>query len=240
MQMTSQPLEKNDQPVRTPARRFLQVTTRKPLNNGHSRLVFEHPDDPSLVVKVLRPDVIEDRFGKGIRWYKRPRRSGPFLSYVREIQEYVAMYSVHRQRLPFLQTVVGLVETDLGLGLVTEAARDRQGNIAPNIAMLIERGQFDSTVRGDLEIYLHQILACDVIISDMNVGNLVYAYSEPDGNHFVLIDGLGNANILPLKSLSRRINRRSKIQRFKRLYHRIATRLENAGYPMPPLPLSLA
>lgn len=203
---------------------------------GHSRLVFEHPEEPAFVVKVMRPDVLEARFGNGAAWYKRRRRFGRYVSYIREIQEYVAVHSAHDGSLPFLQRVIGLAETDLGLGLITEAARDREGNLAPNVAMLIESGRFDSEVRQDLETFLQQLLDCDAVISDMNVGNMVYAFSEEDGNHFVLIDGLGNTNILPLKSLSRAFNRRSKRQRFARLYNRITSRLEKAGYPMPPLP----
>lgn len=215
--------------------RFLKLKDRAPLNMGHSRMIFQHPDDPSLVVKVIRPDVVEKRFGSGTAWYKRRRRYGRFVSYVREIQEYIAVHSACGGNLPFLQKVIGLVETDMGLGLVTEAARDSEGNLAPNIAMLIESGRFDSAVRGKLETLIQQVLDCPVVIGDMNVGNLVYA-STGSGDHFVVIDGMGDKNILPLKTLSGAISRRSKIKRFERLYIRIEERLKKAGHPMPPLP----
>lgn len=218
------------------ANRFLTLKDRSPLNMGRSRLVFEHPDDPSLIVKVVRPDVIEDRFGGGTVWYKRRRRYGRFVSYVREIQEYIAVYSAHGSSLPFLQTVIGLAETDLGLGLITETALDRDGNLAPSLGSLIAAGQFDSSARQDLEIFFRQLLDCNAVVSDLNVGNLVYAFDEERGHYFVLIDGLGSANPLPFKAISDRINRRSKLQRFERLYNRIQTRLTNAGYSMPPLP----
>lgn len=216
--------------------RFLELKDRTPLTMGRSRLVFEHPDHSSLIVKVMRPDVVEARFGSGTAWYKRRRRYGRFVSYVREIQEYIAVQAAHGHSPPFLQKVIGLAETDMGLGLVTEAARDAEGNLAPNLGTLIASGRFDSAVRGNLDLFLQQILDCDVIISDMNVGNLVYAFREELGNFFVLIDGMGNSNPLPFKAISPRINRRSKLKRFERLYNRIGLRLEKAGYPMPPLP----
>lgn len=216
--------------------RFLKLKDRTPLNQGHSRLVFAHPGDPALVVKVMRPDVLEARFGSETRWYKRGRRYGRYVSYVRELQEYIAAHSTYGYNPPFLQTVIGLVDTDLGLGLITEAATDADGNLAPNLATLIASGSFDSTARKNLDHFLQQILDCNVVISDMNVGNLVYAFSEQRGNFFVLIDGMGNANPLPFKAISRRISRRSKLRRFERLYNRIRMRLDKAGYPMPPLP----
>lgn len=216
--------------------RFLTLRDRSPLNQGNSRLVYEHPDDPAFVVKVIRPDVVEERFGSGTAWYKRRRRYGRYLSYIRELQEYIAVYASHGRELPFLQKVIGLVETDLGLGLITEAARDADGGLAPSIATLIESGRFDSTVRRDLDAFLRQIVDCDVIISDMNMGNLVYAHRKPAGNQFVQIDGLGNSNMFPFKALSRRMNRRSKYRRYERLYRRIAVRLEKFGHPMPPFP----
>lgn len=213
----------------------LQLKNQIPLNRGNSRLVFEHPDNSSHIVKVLRPDLLETRYGNGAPLRKRYRRYGRFRSYLREIQEYIAVYAAHNHAPSFLQKIIGLVETDLGLGLVTNAARDKDGSLAPNVATLISVGRFDSTVRRDLESFYQNILSCDVVISDMNVGNMVYAFDETHGYHFVLIDGLGNANMLPLKTLSRKINRRSKRKRYERLYKRITTRLQDAGYPMPPL-----
>lgn len=214
----------------------LQLKESEAVGKGHSRLVFRHPDEPRWVVKVIRPDVIEERFGGGISWYKFKRRYGRYISYVREIQEYIAVWSEQGAALSFLQKVIGLVDTDLGLGLVLEAGLDREGNLAPHVAALIERGEFTSKVRGDLEAFMRQLESCDVIVSDMNVGNMVYAYTEELGDHFVLIDGLGVNNILPLKTLSRRLNLRSKRKRFARLYMRIGQRLEKAGHAMPPLP----
>jgi len=52
---------------------------------------------------------------------------------------------------------------------------------------------------------------------------------------FVIIDGLGSSNLLPLKSWSRTLNRLSKLKRIARLKKRIARRVAalEAGNPMP-------
>ncbi len=212
---------------------LLRLQDREPLAKGRARLVFEHPEDPALLVKVIRPEVIEARFGSGAAWYKRRRRFGRYLSYIREIQEFVAVWSAENRSPHFLQKVHGLVETDLGLGLVTSAARTEDGSLAPSLSKVMLDGDFNEEAAAKLEEFFSQLLACAVIVSDLNPGNLVYAHSPPHGRHFVLIDGLGNNNIWPMKILSRWVNRRSKLGRIRYLRAKIARRLSGSGHPNP-------
>ena len=200
---------------------FLELKELKPLTHGRSRLVFEHPHDPDLLVKVIRPEVVEDRFGSKTKWYKKRRRFGKFISYIREIQEYLAVRETQDSDVPCLQRIVGFARTDMGLGLVLESVRWTDGTLAPNMAILIKNGRFDDTAKKALEVFLDEILNSNVIISDLNLGNIVYTFSEERGYFFVLIDGIGNNSLLPFKMISRRINRRSKRGRYKRLYARI-------------------
>jgi hypothetical protein len=199
----------------------LQLKHREPLTYGRSRLVFEHPDDPDLIIKVIRPEVVDERFGAKTKWYKKRRRFGRFISYKREVQEFLAIHEGHDTSHPFLQPIVGFARSDHGLGLVLEAMRGSDGKLAPNLSILIREGRFDAAAREALQDFLDQLLNCDVIISDLNPGNLVYAEQAGSGLGFVLIDGLGNNNILPFKTISRRLNRRSKMGRIRRLHQRI-------------------
>jgi hypothetical protein len=50
-----------------------------------------------------------------------------------------------------------------------------------------------------------------------------------------MIDGIGSSTLLPFKSWSRTLNRRSKLKRIARLRKRIARRVAafEAGNPMP-------
>ena len=201
--------------------KIIKLKDESPLARGRSRLVFRHPDDPDLIIKVVRPEVIEDRFGNNTKWYKKRRRFGRFISYMREIQEFLAVQSSMDKSPHFLQRIVGFTQTDLGLGLVIEAVLDPNGQLAPTIFALIKSGQFDDQAKDALRSTLDQILHCNVIISDLNPGNLVYTSSPEHGHYFVLIDGLGNNSLIPSKIISSRLNQRSKRGRFDRLYSRI-------------------
>ena len=207
----------------------------QPIAKGNVRFVFEHPDTPDLLIKVMRPDLVEARYGEGAAWFRRGRRFDPYLLFIREIREYVAAYASHGRSLPFAQTVRGLVETDLGLGLVTDAARGPDGNLAPTAAKLIQVGDFDEVAEQALEEFLGGLLESDLIVSDLHERNIVYASGKDGARRFVMIDGLGSSNLLAFKCWSRALNRRSKVKRIERLRKRIAGRVEafRAGRPRP-------
>ena len=200
---------------------ILKLKDCTPLAQGGSRLVFEHPNDADLLVKVIRPEVIEDRFGKNTKWYKKRRRFGKYISYIREIQEYLAVREASEHDAPFLQRIVGFSRTDIGLGLVLEAVRWTDGTLAPSLRILIHSGRYDTEAQRALASFLDELLNCPVVISDLNMANIVYTHTTDRGYHFVLIDGVGNNSPLPFKEISKIINRRSKLGRFKYLHARI-------------------
>lgn len=210
--------------------RIFSLKDQKPVAKGRMRYVYPHPHDPRLVIKVIRPDVIDERWGSGQAWYKARRRFGQYISYMREIGEYIATYQKYGYSLPFTQKVVGLAETDLGLGLVLEAIRDSNGNLAPSLPTLIERGQFNDEAKAALETFIQQVLDSNVIVADLHGGNIVYACDDEGAHHFIMIDGLGLSNILPLKSIFPSLNRKSKLRHILRLRSRMAEKLRQTGY----------
>ncbi|HSP43046.1 MAG TPA: YrbL family protein [Luteolibacter sp.] len=200
---------------------LLRLDGIEPVARGRMRLVFRHPHDPSLLVKVIRPDVIDQRWGSGMPWYKKRRRYGQYISFIRETEEYIAGYAQHGASVPFAQKITGYVETDLGLGMVMEAALDREGNVAPTLARLAKGKLVDDTIRAELECFAAALIESDIIVADLNPANIVRAYDPERGHHFVLIDGLGVSTILPFKRFSRALNRASKRKRVAALWERI-------------------
>jgi PhoP regulatory network protein YrbL len=214
---------------------ILSLKSATPLAKGNVRLVFEHPESPGLLVKVMRPDLVERRHGGRKVWFQGLRRYDPYVVFLREIREFVAAHAALGRAAPFAQVVHGLVETDLGLGLVLEAARDPDGGLAPTIAKLVQHGRFDAGAEAALDQFLTELLESDMVIADLHERNLVYACAQDGSRRFVLIDGLGESNLLPLKSWSRWLNRRSKAKRVARLRKRIAQRVAafESGNPVP-------
>ena len=199
----------------------LELKNEKPLAQGSFRWVFQHPEDPDLLVKVIHDAAMKKRFGKKTRWYKRPRRYGKYLCFIREIQEFITVHAQTDSAAPFLQRIVGFAQTDLGLGIVVQAIRNTDGHLAPTLRNLINNGLYDETVKKALNDFLKLLLESDVIINDLSPGNIVYTQNKNATPCFVMIDGLGNNSFVPFKTMSKAINRRSKLKRFNAFYAKI-------------------
>jgi hypothetical protein len=212
------------------------LTGKAPLAQGSTRDVFWHPGDPDLLIKVIRRDAIEKRYGKGRPWYKTTRRYRHYVSYLREMREEIAVRALMDEHPDSLQKIVGFAETDLGFGLVVEAAKDRDGGLAPTLPDLIAAGRYDAKAHADLQTCLNELLDSPVILADVHGANLVYAWTQARGNHFVLIDGIGCKTLIPLNRMSRWINRYSKQKRIDRLLASVARMRSTAANSNDPLP----
>lgn len=200
---------------------LLRLRDVEPVARGRMRLVFRHPLDASQLIKVIRPEAIEERWGAGQPWYKKRRRFRQYISYIRECEEYIAGCARHHGGVPFAQKITGFVETDLGLGLVVQAALDHEGNLAPTLAQLVFENRFDETIRAEFEIFTRRLIESDLIVADLKPANVVRAHSAELGHHFVMIDGLGISTIVPFKAFCPALNRLSKRGRVRGLWSRI-------------------
>ncbi len=198
---------------------MLALKEKQPLARGRQRYVYEHPEDPDLIIKVIRPDSITETWS---RWYKARRVYGQYLSYMREIGEYVATHAREGSSPPFVQRIEGLVETDMGLGLVLHAVRGEDGRLAPSLKTLLREGNFDRQAAQALDEFTSDLLASGVIVSDLHSGNVVYGRGESGAGRFVMIDGLGQANLIPLKRWSGTLNLKGKMRRIGKLRKQIA------------------
>jgi hypothetical protein len=204
-----------------------------PLAKGATRLIFQHPESPDLLVKVMRPDVVERRQSSRKRWLRWLRRYDPYLVFLREIHEFVAAHAALGCAAPFAQVVHGFLETDLGLGLVVGAVRGPDGALAPTVSQLIARGDFDATASRALDETLDAVLQSNIVLADLHEHNLVYQQGDGGAPRFVIIDGLGTSTLLPVKDWSPWINRSSKLRRIAHLRKRVAGRLAASGADSP-------
>jgi hypothetical protein len=203
---------------------ILKLQHLKPIASGRTRLVYPHPEDAHLVVKVFHP--------VGIARYLRRNATVPGFGpgqehvglFLRELREQLAIYSRNEPDPHFLETIVGIARTDMGPGLVAAAVRGHDGGYAPTLRTIVAEGRFSAQVRRNLEGFFDQIMQSDVVVGGLTFNNLLYAYDDRHGDHFVLVDGLGERTSIPFNSISRILNRISKRRRIKRFYARTLRR----------------
>jgi hypothetical protein len=76
----------------------LQLTALNPVGQGAQKLVFRHPDDPRVLVKVVNPRFIERRDPRD-RFYQKRRRIGHHRAFAREMIEHLASRALAPGRL---------------------------------------------------------------------------------------------------------------------------------------------
>lgn len=198
----------------------LQLSSLEPVGQGAQKLVFRHPDDPRVLVKVVNPRFIERRDRKD-RFYQKRRRIGHHRAFAREMIEHLAARALAPGRLatcPHMQNILGVIDTDMGAALLVEAVLDEQGDLAPTLRDLVESGRFREREQQALEVFLDWALTSNVLINDLSADNLAW---HPDG-HFVMIDGLGDRAGIPIRAVSPWLNRLYKRKKIRQLREEIA------------------
>jgi len=191
------------------------------LTQGSCRSIFRHPHQSEWLIKLLRPEYIERKFGAKAPWYKRLRRLGYFVGYEREFQEQLVA-CLHYDPYPTcLYFIIGMQPTNRGLGQIVEAVRGRDGQYAATLRTLVRQGRFDEQAEQQLELFFEWLLESPIVISDLTLDNLVYRYTASMGEHFCIIDGIGEPNLIPLKSSFQWWNRLSKQRWIAKVKRRI-------------------
>ena len=82
--------------------------------------------------------------------------------------------------------MVGIVETDFGLGIVSEKVCDPKGGLAPTLAELYAREHgFTPFLEDGLARFFHELIDCNVIVGDMHAWNVVHGIDSRGGPRFV-------------------------------------------------------
>ena len=202
----------------------LKLNGVNPVASGGHRLVFAHPEDPSLVLKVVRNEVRYENNQSLSIWRRYFQRYKHYNDFAREATEHIASYVATDTKPPFVQQFYGFIETDMGLAAVSRAERDKEGEYALNLYQLLQQRKFDSEARRAFDDFASQLFANDIVVGDLRLENIVYSYdANRDEMHFVIIDGLGDKNGIPICSVSKTYNRLSKKKRIRRIRDQIAT-----------------
>lgn len=203
----------------------MMLAELKPLFRGHQRLVFQHPEQPDLLIKVLRAEYVQEKYGPDGSFHNRHRRCREYHPFFTEFREYLVVCARAPQCLPFIQEIVGLVWTDLGLGIVVRKVLGRDGASAPTIDRFLRwHGKLDADRKHLLDECLLNLERSDIVFDDLNDCNLVLGVDTSGAERFVLIDGIGSSTLVPIKALIPAANRWSKRRRIARLRAKVAAR----------------
>ncbi len=189
--------------------RLLHLTDHDLVATGGHRNVYACPDHPDLLVKVTRPRTRRNRsFSK--RLVRRLLPDSTYRNALKELEcemKAALKSGLDVARLPLARSF-GVVQTDVGPGVVVERMDGADGALAHDLKALCAQGPLDPETLAKLNSFVQKLFDFQIVGRDIHAQNVVYGLRD-DVPMFVLIDGYGERNLVPLRSLSRRLNDRS-------------------------------
>lgn len=192
---------------------ILELKDTPPLfDNGRHRVIFRHPQNPDLIVKIVRH-----------RWAERYERYNALKKRFKQLRENV--YNIYEfletmrlnfdtnLKTPHVLTTLGIVRTDLGWGMVCEIEKDKDGSPARTIKDI---GDDIKHYVAELKVLSDWAESSPVVLTSFHADNLVLSWRD-DHYEFVMIDGLGERNILHLRTYIRSLNRKENMKRLHKM-----------------------
>lgn len=211
----------------------IDLSGQRAAASGSLQHVYTYPGRDDLLIKVVRKGFAEAKWTGWRGWLKRRRRLGVLTSALRTITEHLALRNAGLFPGRHVQEFVAVAETSEGVGIVVRALRGRDGGFAPTLRSLIEQRLFTPGVEALLDEFADWLVSAPLIVGDLHVGNLVLAWDEEHGERLVLIDGMGEKNLVPLNTFFPGLNRQNTRDRLKRLRRVIARRVAAANRAAP-------
>src|SRR5690349_19836104 len=142
---------------------MIELKSSTPIAAGHLRLVYDHPSQPECLIKVMRPEMVAKRWA---RWHKRVPRAQHYTGFVRELKEYIGLQARLPGASPPIARTLGVVETDIGLGLIVERVRGDDGKPGPTLESIVRRDGMAPWVVAALEKFRADLFRYNVIVGD--------------------------------------------------------------------------
>lgn len=174
----------------------LNLSDKKPLFEGLTRLVFVNEQDPDYLVKVPSP-AWHNKIACFSPW-RRFRKSVDINSpNTRELREYIRNFPQpeHANHNKHLMQIVGFIATDMGWELIVKAERDQFGNYAKPL------GQYQNDIalyKKEIAEFISWVRSTKIVCYDLKFDNILLSWRNGKPT-LVLIDGIGEDRVFSIR-----------------------------------------
>ena len=207
---------------------MIKLSHLKPFAGGCKRDCYFHPDDENKVIKIIpsgkSPEVLHSQKFWIRRLFHTPESLDANRTEREKFEKLKRKLGNLKEKIPYLVEFFGVVETDLGEGLVFKAIRNFDQTVSESLEdasdsdgyrkeELLKALEGMNQTRGDATIY-----------NDVGQHNVVVQILEPDleGDSeykFWVIDGIQCRALIPITEYSElyaRIRKAKKIRQMKK------------------------
>ncbi len=195
----------------------ISLSKENSVAKGGEKIIYFHPKDNNKLIKVINPDYI--KFMKDNRSLTyRLRRLTHYWFFSNMIIEHIASREENIEKKHYLQQIIGFEDTDMGLGVVVEAIKNKDGSLGHTLGDIIKDKRFNDVHQKALDDFISWMQVTHIIIRDLWLDNLVW---HEQGQYFVLVDGIGGRYLPTLRSYWRQYNLRGNRKRGEKLRQRV-------------------
>lgn len=209
---------------------MLRLADIEPFAIGGTRRCYVHPQDATLCVKVLRPDRTPAARLRLARGWRRLKGERGFDDQRKERKAYDALRKSGQSDWRHVPRYHGSVATDQGPGIVTDLRRNHDGTFPANLEELLPSGMTDALADAieEFKAWLRR----DLFLSrDLLPHNIIAVLEHPRRYRLVIVDGIGNSELLPLSSWFRAAARLKVERKIRKFDHRVEILLPTADAP---------
>ena len=190
---------------------ILDVAQLKLLGEGGYKVVYQHPTDEKKVIKLMRPQrIAQDGTFKKHGRLKKNSMQGMYRQFRREIIQYLQLCKNNFKNKDYLfpvETPFDFVPTNIGLGLAAEKIVSPAGKVE-SLADLVETEEFNQAHLVALEKFFQDCIDLHVIFGEVNANGILYTETRNKRPEFVLVDGIGEKLVIPVRSYFKKNNTR--------------------------------
>lgn len=197
---------------------MLSLSHQTPVAEGGTRRVFLHPESRDRLVKVVHAGKSPMRGGLRRLLHRFANDADSFVR--REASFFRRLDARHTgEHLPVAR-IDGFLDTDLGRAQVVERIGCGSDLLGPTLQDLRREGPLRVADLALLNDFVARTYRLNLVIRDLKARNLVLG-EDVAGRRFVLVDGLGDKNVIPVRTLFAPLNRRHLDRDFARMADRL-------------------
>lgn len=194
-------------------KKFIELANLQPQFWGSVRVVYVHPNNSDLLIKVPRQEA-HDRIAQVPEWKKRFKPLGAGSMNMHELRETMRLRPQPAQRLKHFFNAVAMIQTDLGWGLVVEAEYDSNGNYAATIASMVND---EERYKKPLAAFMDWLNDTPAVFYDLNPWNVLLAHRDGK-DEIIAIDGMGEKSAIQFRTYFPSINKKKNQKEKERFF----------------------
>jgi len=125
-----------------------------------------------------------------------------------EVDELAAMVTRTQSVPKFYTQFRGFVDTDKGIGCIFDLVRSPDGSLAPTLKDFAERHPNEPLISQAIDALWDDVVRFRAIVWDPSFKNVLVAGSLEAGLQLVIVDGLGERTLIPIKNWSNTVFKR--------------------------------